>query len=258
MHNMEQQYTLTVNKENPQTGATESHTYTANSPEEMSYLLKLAGIEPKDAVVTSVPVQQPEAQPSDSMLPVSDFEDMAHEDPEPEPEFDEYEVPVVHPCGCEDKCGCGEQTPELPYDNDTFEPEANMNDWQARSFETLVNTPSDQWPRLVEQFVSELQSKGLTKEEAEEKVLKLMDMDIVEGYDYGHHDYGHKDYMDGQHIARIRGSTIDKAKWNRMDQRYVQARYGDNPLDPRGMVEGKDFFAMYHEFLESLKDKDDG
>lgn len=269
MHNTEENYSLTVNKVNPETGTSEQHSYSATSPEEMAYMLKLAGVLPvnqEDEVTVQEPIASPEPiDPEASnqyMFSPDDFSDLSgssdSEDEVEEPMVPEYpEVADVHSCGCVGDCGCGQNTPELPYDNDTFSPEADMNNWQARSFETLVNTPSDQWPELVEQFKLELQRKGLTEEEAEERVLKLMDMDIVEGYDYGHHDYGHRDYMDGHHIARIRGSTIDKAKWNRMDQNYVKAGNSDNPLDPRGMIEGKDFFAMYNEYLESLKDKGD-
>lgn len=199
----QENYTLTVNKVMDEVGGqrSENHTYAATSSADLKYMLQLAGVI-----------------------------DYAQE----------------LPCGCVNDCVCSAQEDvaaqvmpqtSTAYDyEDTFTPNTDMPEWTANSYEKFVNTPASQWPMVFETLTLELIDKGLTKEEAEQKLFNLLDINE-------HFDYGHGNTLDNQTTVSIKGMNIDRGSLRKFKQNYVQARYSDNPL------------SNNNEVSESLEDK---
>lgn len=192
-------YTLSINKYSEDDATTENHSYTASNAEDLKKILQLAGVLPYDVnaaeetpcgcggISNEVDPQQGPQEPVEIAVP--DYKD-------------------------------------TPYDyEDSFSPEYSMPDWQARSYEKFTKTPAEQWPQVFEELTEELMTKGLTREEANEKVLEVMSLDLTENWDYGHRD------MDAERgVHQYKTNTLDKSDYLRFKQRYVQAKYGDNPL----------------------------
>jgi hypothetical protein len=226
---MEEMYTLTVSRTDTESNTSHEQTLTASNPADFKRIAQLAGILPGDESTSDVQT-----------------------------------VPAPG-CGCvdcADDCPCDCHNPEpinmpdTPYDGeDVYSPDYKMDNWQARSYEKFVKTPSAEWPQVFEQLTEDLvENYGLTKPEAEEKVLEVMSLDLAECY-----DYGHRDHRLDQHKARISGHNIDTAMSKHLDQEYVQARFTDNPLKPVQEECGKNYEKLYLDFVreQTLLTKDD-
>lgn len=212
-------YTLTINTTSGDGVSTENRTFTTNNPDELNYMMKLAGIIP---YAEEIPATSCGCGGGEHTTPG----------------YDEYSQPV-------DATAIPEM-PATPYDGESdFNPVNSMRDWQARSYEKFTQTPSTQWPQVFEELTEELMGKGLSKTEAENKVLEVMSLDLTEQY-----DYGHTHYTSGQYIKQIAGG-IDKNTFYRFKQNYVQSRYGDNPLSNNEGedIAERDYSKLYEQFL---------
>lgn len=154
-------------------------------------------------------------------------------------------------CGCACHSSEEERLPVNPYLEpqdltlDGYNQIGDIGLWKAQNYEKMLQTPAAQWPQFLEELNEYLIQNGYTVEKASEELLDMMNLDVNETF-----DYGLRDINDEQSIRTIKGFNNNKSNWNRTDQLYVQARYGDNPMNPKGLHEGKkDLESLYKEFL---------
>lgn len=215
---MNELYTLTVSKSDDQGTANYEQTLTANSAEEFKRIAQLAGILPSGV---DAPVQ--------SEVPACECPAEPHGD-----------------CGCACHDVPTVEVPDTPYDGeDVYSPDYKMDNWQSRSYEKFVKTPSAEWPKVFEELSEDLVSNfGLTREEAEEKVLETMSLDLSECFDYGHRNMRFE-----QSKMVPAGHNIDAGMSKHLKQKYVQSRFTDNPLNPIPEETGKNFEKLYLDFI---------
>ena len=217
----QENYTLNVNKIFDEVGGqrTENHSYSATNAADLKYMLQLAGV--VDYAEQELPCGCTDTCDCDAAMPVN-------------------AAMVAEPISDEDYA-----EPQTAYDyGDDFQPHFGMNDWEANSYEKFVNTPSQNWPVVFEALSNELVDRGLTIQEADEKLFKLLDLGVNE-----HFDYGHGNPLDNQTTVSIKGMNIDRGSLRKFKQDYVQARYGDNPLSANNEI-SETIEQKYQRFLK--------
>jgi len=159
-------------------------------------------------------------------------------------------------CSCNGNCSCDENScncvanvknaskkfdkklefPDTPYD---YEPEnIDLRKWKIEKSNILASVPNEQWPTLIDDFVTELVSLGFSRPEAEKEVMDLMELNECVDYDCCRDEPREYHYI----------GDINRRYEDDLENRYTKAWSADNPLE-KGSLEGK-LLSRYYEYLK--------
>jgi len=178
-------------------------------------------------------------------------------------------------CPCGGRCGCQDGEERIcPCQNTTsvkFKPirfdsveelfptlntriDPTIHNWLAEKSQILKNLSMDQWPQVLEDFVCELMTNhGYDRKEAEAIVSHLVDnYRVNETFSQG--DWNSQIPSRHAMVNTAYVGSMDKRVERDLYNRYIHARYGDNPLENKTADE-LDIWSRYTEFVKNYRGK---